>query len=143
MAKKFIKFEVVTPEKVVLKKVVSQVTIPTEEGEVTILAEHIPMVSLLKPGVVEMKLENGDDDVMSVSGGFLAVTREKIVVLADTAERADDLDEARIEEARIRAEEIKKQMENKDEFQFAKIAVQLEKEMARLKALTKWRSLRR
>ncbi len=143
MAKKTIKFEVVTPERIVLKQFVSQVTVPTEDGEITVLPEHIPLVSILKPGVIEMRLDDGSLEIMSVSGGFLEVMRDKIVILADTAERAEELDEKRIEEARARAEERKKDIESLDERQFANIAVQLEKEMARLKALTKWRSLRR
>ena len=143
MTKKTIKFEVVTPEKVVLKKQVLQVTVPTEDGEITVLPEHIPLMSILKPGVIEMKLEEGELEVMSVSGGFIEVMRDKIVILADTAERADELDEARIEEARARAEARKKELENVDDVQFANIAVQLEKEMARLKALTRWRRLKK
>ena len=143
MAKKTIKFEVVTPEKVVLKKQILQVTVPTEDGEITVLPEHIPLMSILKPGVIEMKLEDGELEVMSVSGGFIEVMRDKIIILADTAERADELDEARIEEARARAEARKKDLENVDDVQFANIAVQLEKEMARLKALTRWRRLKK
>ncbi len=143
MAKKTIKFEVVTPERIVLKQQILQVTVPTEDGEITVLPEHIPLMSILKPGVIEMKLEDGELEVMSVSGGFIEVMRDKIVILADTAERADELDEAIIEEARARAEERKKELENVDEVQFANIAVQLEKEMARLKALTRWRRLKK
>jgi F-type H+-transporting ATPase subunit epsilon len=143
MAKKTIKFEVVTPEKTVLKKQILQVTVPTEDGEITVLPEHIPLMSILKPGVIEIKLEDGELELMSVSGGFVEVMRDKIVILADTAERADELDEVRIEEARARAEARKKELENVDDVQFANIAVQLEKEMARLKALTRWRRLKK
>lgn len=143
MAKKTIKFEVVTPERIVLKQQILQVTVPTEDGEITVLPEHIPLMSILKPGVIEMKLADGELEVMSVSGGFIEIMRDKIVILADTAERADELDEARIEEARARAEARKKDLENIDEVQFANIAVQLEKEMARLKALTRWRRLKK
>lgn len=143
MAKKTIKFEVVTPERIVLKQQILQVTVPTEDGEITVLPEHIPLMSILKPGVIEMKLADGELEVMSVSGGFIEIMRDKIVILADTAERADELDEVRIEEARARAEARKKDLENIDEVQFANIAVQLEKEMARLKALTRWRRLKK
>ena len=143
MAKKTIKFEVVTPEKIVLKKQILQVTVPTEDGEITVLPEHIPLISILKPGVVEIKLEDGELEVMAVSGGFLEVMRNKIVILADTAERAEDLDEARIEEAKKRAEESKRNIANKDEIQFTNIAIQLDKELARLKALSRWRHLKR
>lgn len=142
MANKAIKFEIVTPEKVVLALDILQVTVPTTSGEITVLAEHIPLVSVLKPGVLEIKTAEGKMEIMSVSGGFLEVMRDKIVVLADTAERAEELDEKRIEEARARAEERKKEISDIDEVQFANIAAQLDKEMARLKALSKWRRLK-
>lgn len=143
MSKKKIKFEIVTPEKVVLKKHIFQVTVPTEEGEITVLPDHIPLVSILKPGVLEIKNEDGEIEVMSVSGGFLQVTRGKIIVLADTAEKAEDLDEQRIEEAKARAEEKRKEISSVDQVQFARMSVQLEKELARFKALNHWRKLKK
>lgn len=143
MNKKKIEFEIVTPEKVVLKKLIFQVTVPTEEGEITVLPDHIPLVSILKPGVLEIKNEEGGIEVMSVSGGFLQVTRGKIIVLADTAEKAEDLDEQRIEEAKARAELKRKELSSVDQVQFARMSVQLEKELARFKALNRWRKLRK
>ncbi len=142
MANKGIQFEIVTPERVVLEREITQVTVPTTSGEITVLADHIPLVSVLKPGVLEIKTAEGKMEIMSVSGGFLEVMRDKIVVLADTAERAEELDEKRIEEARARAEERKKEVSDVDEVQFANIAAQLDKELARLKALNKWRRLK-
>lgn len=142
MANKAIQFEIVTPERVVLAREITQVTVPTTSGEITVLADHIPLVSVLKPGVLEIKTAEGKMEIMSVSGGFLEVMRDKIVVLADTAERAEELDEQRIEEARARAEERKKEVSDIDEVQFANIAAQLDKELARLKALNKWRRLK-
>jgi F-type H+-transporting ATPase subunit epsilon len=137
-----IKFEIVTPERTVLAREIVQVTVPTTSGEITILAEHIPLISVLKPGVLEIKLADGQLEIMAVSGGFLEVMHDKIVVLADTAERAEELDEKRIEEARQRAEEQKKDISDLDEVQYANIAAQLEKELARFKALSKWRRLK-
>lgn len=142
MAHKTIKFEIVTPEKLVLEREIVQVTITTTSGEITVLADHIPLVTVLKPGVLEMKLADGDIEVMSVSGGFVEVMRNKIVVLADTAERASELDEERIEEARLRAEARKKEVSNVDEVQFTNISAQLDKELARSKALNRWRRLK-
>lgn len=142
MAHKTIKFEIVTPEKLVLEREIIQVTITTTSGEITVLADHIPLVTVLKPGVLEMKLADGEIEVMSVSGGFVEVMRNKIVVLADTAERASELDEERIEEARLRAEARKKEVSNVDEVQFANISAQLDKELARSKALNRWRRLK-
>ncbi|MFA7088002.1 MAG: ATP synthase F1 subunit epsilon [Patescibacteria group bacterium] len=142
MSKKTIKFEIATPERVVLKEEIRQVTLPTAEGELTILPEHIPLVSILKPGVLEIKKMDDSLDVMAVSGGFLEVMRDKIVILADTAERAVELDEQRIEEARVRAEDAKKNAVDIDEVEFARIAAKLEKELARTRALNRWRKIR-
>lgn len=139
---KTIKFEIVTPEKLVLKEMVMQVTIPTTSGEITVLPDHIPLVSILKPGVLELKKEDGSLGIMSVSGGFVEVLKDKIVILADTAERAEDLDEERIKDARSQAEENKKKAQFKDEVEFADISARIEKELARERALGKWRKLK-
>jgi len=142
MSKKTIKFEIVTPERVVFSEEISQITLPTTTGEITILPDHIPLVSILQPGVIEIKRADNRVDVMSVSGGFVEVTRGKIVILADTAERAEELDEEKIEEARRRAEDSKKNAKFVDDVQFTEVAAKLERELARLRALNKWRKLK-
>lgn len=136
-----IKFEIVTPERVVLKTEVLQATVPTTSGEITILPHHLPLVSVLQPGVIEIK-ETHDHkiEIMSVSGGFVEVLRDKIVILADTAEKAIELDEARIEEARRKTEELKKTIKT-DHRDFADINIRIEKELARSKALKRWQRL--
>ncbi|OIO07585.1 ATP synthase F1 subunit epsilon [Candidatus Falkowbacteria bacterium CG_4_10_14_0_2_um_filter_41_15] len=139
--KKTIKFEIVTPERIVLKEEALQVTIPTQSGEITILPDHIPLVSILSPGVIELKKSTGENEVISVSGGFVEVLKNKIVILADTAELAVELDEKRIEEARQKAEEMKK-WKDIDAIQFAEISGLIEKQLARSKAVKRWRNLR-
>lgn len=141
-AKKSIKFEVVTPERVVSKQQVLQATIPTESGEITVLPEHIPLVSILKPGVLELVTMDKKIEIISVSGGFVEVLRDKIVILADTAERAEDLDESLIIAAKERAEKAKLDFENKDNYDFSAVAARLEVEVARERALHKWRKLK-
>ena len=138
--KKTIKFEIVTPERIVLKEEVLQVTVPTQSGEITVLPDHIPLVSILKPGVLELRKANGESEVISVSGGFVEVLKNKIVILADTAERAVELDEAKIEEARTKAEEMKK-WKDIDAVQFAEANALIEKQLARSKAVKRWRNL--
>ncbi len=142
MNKKIIKFEIVTPERVVLQANITQVTIPTKDGEITVLANHIPLVSILKPGVMELLLEDGEREVLSVSGGFIEVLRDKVVVLADTAERAHELDFEKVEEARARAEKIKSDTERSDEQEFSDISSRLAIELARTKAVIRWRKLK-
>ncbi|MFA5109065.1 MAG: ATP synthase F1 subunit epsilon [Patescibacteria group bacterium] len=139
---KIIKFEIVTPERVVLQQEILQITVPTTSGEITILPDHIPLVSVLQPGVIELKLPDGSPEIMSVSGGFIEVRKDKIVVLADTAERAEELDETRIQEAKARAEELKKNAKAEDDVQFTAIAAKIEKELARLRAVSRWRRLK-
>jgi len=138
--KKTIKFEIVTPERIVLKEEALQVTIPTQSGEITILPDHIPLVSILIPGVIELKKSTGENEVISVSGGFVEVLKNKIVILADTAELAVELDEQRIEEAKKKAEEMKK-WKDIDAVQFAEISGLIEKQLARSKAVKRWRNL--
>ncbi len=140
-----INFKIVTPEKVVLEKEISQATIPTVDGEITILPNHRSYIAGIKPGEILVKCveknKKGEQDcAMAVSGGFIEFADNKLVVLADTAERAEDLDLARAEEAKKKAEELKKQKIT-DETQYAMVAAQLEKELARIKVAKRWRKL--
>ena len=75
-------------------------------GELGIMPGHAPLVTLLKPGAIRVLLENGTDELIYVSGGVLEVQPHVVTVLADTAVRADDLDEAKIIEARKQAEQM-------------------------------------
>ena len=75
------------------------------EGEVGILPGHIPFITLLKPGTMQIKTSSGNDEMVYVSGGVLEVQPHLVTVLADTAVRANDLDEAKILEARRHAEQ--------------------------------------
>ncbi len=140
--KKRIKFEIATPERVVLKEEILQVTVPTVEGEITILPKHSPLVSVLKPGVLELKKMDGNIEIVSVSGGFVEVLLNKIIILADTAERAEEIDLERAEEARKRAEESLKNLRSIDSVEFANLSAMLEKELARTRSAKKWRSLK-
>ncbi len=133
-----IKFEIVTPERIVLKENVIQVSVPTKSGEITVLPNHIPLVAGLQSGVIEIKKEDGSPEVMSVSGGFIEVLKEKVVILADTAERAEEIDIDRAEEARKTAEDTKKEVVSKDAIRFADLSARMEKELARTKAVKRW-----
>jgi len=139
---KIIKFEIVTPEKIVLKQDILQITVPTTSGEITILPDHIPLVSILQSGVIEVKRADNIVEIISVSGGFIEVMKDRVVILADTAERAEELDEKRIEEARNKAEELKKTAKNADDVEFTRISAKLEKELARFRAINKWRKIK-
>jgi F-type H+-transporting ATPase subunit epsilon len=98
--------QIVTAEREVLAEDgVDMVVAPGSEGVVGILPRHAPLLTTLQPGVVRIK-KGGAEEAMSVGGGFLQVARDKVLILADTAERADEIDEARAEEGRRRAREM-------------------------------------
>ena len=84
------------------------VVAPGSEGELGILPRHIPLLTPLKPGVVKVRNEN-EEQFFFVSGGFLEVRPDEVTVLADAAERAEDIDESRAEEARRRAADLLQQ----------------------------------
>ncbi|MDP3900018.1 MAG: ATP synthase F1 subunit epsilon [bacterium] len=130
-------FEIVTPERVVLKQEVLQLTVPTKQGEITVLPHHIPLIASLQAGVIEIVMPNKQIETMAVSGGFIEVLPTKVVILADTAERAADIDEARAEEARTRAQET--MLEKKEHVDFTAIQAKIAKEMARVKAVRRHR----
>ena len=142
MANKLIKFEIVTPERVVLKVEITQVSVPTKKGEITVLPNHIPLVATLQPGVIEYVKKDNDRDIMSVSGGFIEVLKNKIVILADTAERAEEIDETKAEDARKRAEKIKSDTRHFDQEQFASLSANIAKELARVRAVRRWRKIK-
>ncbi|MFH0951498.1 MAG: ATP synthase F1 subunit epsilon [bacterium] len=138
-----IKLEIVTPERVVLKTEVLQAIIPTAMGEITILPHHVPLVAILQPGVIEVKTTNNAEvEIMAVSGGFVEVLKNKIVILADTAEKASDLNEERIAQAKQAAEELKKTAKAEDRVKFTDINARIEKELARSRAISRWKKLK-
>lgn len=95
---------VITPERTVLKDVQTEaVVIPTVGGSMGILARHAPMVASLRIGVLKFK-EGGKYQPVAINGGFAEVNDNQVTVLADSAERAGDIDVLRATEARERAE---------------------------------------
>jgi F-type H+-transporting ATPase subunit epsilon len=100
-----LRVQIVTAEREVLAEdAVDMVVAPGADGVVGILPRHAPLLTTLLPGVVRIK-KGGAEESMSVGGGFLQVARDQVLILADTAERADEVDEARAEEGRRRAQQ--------------------------------------
>jgi len=136
LAKNKIKFKIVTPERTVFESEVDQVTLPTQEGEITVLPNHIPLISVLSPGELVAK-KDGEEIAMAVSGGMIEVRKNEITILADTAERAEEIDIKRAEEAKDRAEKLKEERIQSDETQYATAAAIFEKNLARIKVARK------
>jgi F-type H+-transporting ATPase subunit epsilon len=100
-----IHLEIVTAERVVLSDDVDQINAPTKDGRVGILPRHAPLLTILEVGELDI-IKDGVVTPFAVSGGFMEVLPNRVTILADTALRADEIDEARAEEARRRAEEL-------------------------------------
>lgn len=126
-----LKLKIVTPERVVYEAMVDSVTVPTTAGEITILKNHIPLVSNLLAGEIRTKIGN-EEHSLAVSTGFVEVRPgNEVVLLADTAERADELDIKKIEEARDLAKKIMEEKRHLNDESFAAAAAALERELAR------------
>lgn len=125
------RFEITTPERIVFSDEIDEVVLPTPMGEIGILPHHVPLIALIEPGEVRFK-KGGETTYMAVSGGFVEVRPDKVVVLADTAERAEEIDEGRSEEARTRALQIRSQA-HAGTVQYAAMSAKIDKELARLK----------
>lgn len=136
MTENKIKFKIVTPEKTVYEDSVDQLTLPTQEGEITVMANHIPLIAVLQAGELVAK-KGGEEIAMAVSGGMVEVRRNEITILADTAERAEEIDIARAEEAKQKAEKLKDEKIRMDETEFATAAAIFEKNLARIKVARK------
>jgi F-type H+-transporting ATPase subunit epsilon len=123
------RLEVVTAERVVLSENVDQVNVPGIAGRMGILGGHEPLMTSLIPGELDI-IKGGERTPFAVSGGFIEVLPDRVTILADTAERADEIDEARAEAARRRAEELMKERRSEQEMLIAE--AQLRRAMVRL-----------
>jgi len=99
-----LKLDIVTAERVVFSEDVDAVIAPGEEGQLGILPHHAPLMTVLQAGELVVR-RGGQEDTLAISGGFLEVRPDRVIVLADSAERAEEIDIDRAEAARKRAEE--------------------------------------
>ena len=137
-----IDFRIVTPNGTVYEDHIEKVTNPTTAGEITVYPKHMGLVSIVKPG--EITVHKGGDTIgVAVSGGILEVRPEsEVYIMADTAERGEDIDMERAETARKRAEELLSQQKNIADVDYARIQAQMEREMARLSIGKKYKDVR-
>ncbi len=124
-----IKLDVVTAEQVVFSDDVDIVIAPGKEGQLGILPKHAPLMTALAPGELIAR-KSAEEFNLAIGGGFLEVRPDRVIVLADAAERAEDIDIARAEDAKRRAEEKLAQSTSRDESAMAEAA--LRKALARL-----------
>jgi len=113
------------------------VALPGEAGELGILPRHTPLITRIRPGAVRIELADGSEELVFVAGGILEVQPGSVTVLADTAVRAHDLDEAAAQEAKQRAQAA---MENRQgDFEYATASAELAEAMAQLQTIQRLR----
>lgn len=130
-----ISFELITPAGLVYSAQVYAVFLPTPEGQIGILPHHRPLITLVVPGVITLvrHKDAGEDDreYIATAGGFVAISGARVRLLADSAERAETVDELAAQEALARAHEFKKTA--KDQVALADAVSLIEQNVARLK----------
>jgi F-type H+-transporting ATPase subunit epsilon len=127
--------EIVTQERRVYSADdVEMVIAPGTEGEMGVLPRHAPLITSLNEGVMRVKHLGGAEEVLAIHGGFMEVLPDRVMVLADTAERAEEIDIARAEEARKRAEELMKQA-RETKVDYARAEASLRRSLVRLKVV--------
>ncbi|GAC1303918.1 MAG: F0F1 ATP synthase subunit epsilon [Steroidobacteraceae bacterium] len=132
--------DIVSPEGQLFSGEATMVFVPGTEGELGIAPRHAPLLTTLDAGVVRVQIERGEELTFYVGGGALEVQPRRVSVLADTAARARDLDEAAAQAARQRAEEAVRT--NSDKLEIAEAQAELARAVAQLKAIERLRKPR-
>ncbi len=133
-----IQVDIITPDQTVYAGDAVSVTIPTADGEITVLSGHIPLIGIVVPGTVVVRSGN-DEQLFAVSRGVLELDGKSIKILADTADRAEALEESMVEKAKADAEKLMTEKRT-DVEAFAEATAMLERELARLKTVRRHRS---
>ena len=127
-----LRVQIVTPDGTVYDAAAREVVLPTLVGQIAILPNHVPLISRLQAGEIIIKKDGGDVHV-AVSTGLIEVRPGSVVyIVADTAERAEHIDEARASAAHERAQTLLREAESLDDVAFAAVQAKIEKEFARV-----------
>lgn len=136
-----LKLKIATPEKIIYENDILQVSIPTTTGEITVLPHHIPLVSVLIAGELKIRDVSGDQ-VIAVAGGFLEIRgNNEVIILADNAERAEDIDINRAQQARLRAIQEMEEAKNRQDVDYAKLQAVIDREMNRVRVANKYKDI--
>lgn len=106
---------ITTPEKKVLEESVDEIVAPTTSGEITVLTNHVDIFTAIKPGELTIK-KNGKSSSFAITGGFMEVSKNAVSILADYAIRAEDIEVAKAQEAKDRAEKAMKEKVSQQDF---------------------------
>ncbi|RDE18830.1 F0F1 ATP synthase subunit epsilon [Motiliproteus coralliicola] len=125
--------DIVSAEEEIFSGLIEFVSLTGSLGDLGITPGHAPLLTEINPGPVELKKQGGEEQVFYVSGGFLEVQPNKVTIMADTALRAHDMNEAAAEEAMRQAEQAMK--DQTAEFEYSKAASQLAEAAAQLRTI--------
>jgi len=130
-----LRLSIVTAERTLLaEEGVDFISAPGTKGRLGILPQHTPLLTTLEPGELRYR-RNGEEVHVAISGGFLQVAEDQVIILADTAERADEIDEARAEAARLKAEELLRKKESLTQDDLRRAESSLRKAIVRLRVV--------
>ncbi|MEI6222478.1 MAG: F0F1 ATP synthase subunit epsilon [bacterium] len=141
MASKKIQLKIISPERVVFDETVDHVVLPSLAGEIDILPGHTQLMSALGIGPVVV-FNEGVESHLAIGSGYGEVKDDVVTVLAETAERADEIDEERAQAARNRAVAIMESKDKASEHDQALVSAALQRSMARLKVLERFKKHR-
>ena len=131
--------EIITPTKVVLKDEVDEITLPTLNGEISILPNHVDLLTKINPGEMIIR-KNNKSQIFAITGGFLEVSKNQVSILADHAVRAEDIEIAKAQQAQERARNAMKNRENNRAFVTAE--ADFRKALLELKVARKHKTIR-
>ena len=129
-------YSIITPERTVAEGDADAITLPTQSGEITVLPGHAALSTLLAPGEMRVKQQK-TETTLAVSTGFVKIAANAITILADTAERSEELELEAIEKAKAEADAALKNVRAGDDVSYAAAAAALEREIARYKVALK------
>ncbi|MFN7834758.1 MAG: F0F1 ATP synthase subunit epsilon [Burkholderiaceae bacterium] len=132
--------DVVSAEQSIFEGLAEFVSLPGEMGELGIYPKHTPLITRIRPGSVRIRLANGKEELVFVQGGVLEVQPDRVTVLADTAIRGADLDEAKATEAKRRAQEALS--DKARDIDYARAQAELAVAIAQLAAIQHLRKIR-
>ncbi|GLS84789.1 F0F1 ATP synthase subunit epsilon [Paraferrimonas haliotis] len=133
MAAMTVHLDVVSAEKAIFSGRVEHLQVTGSEGEIGVKPGHAPLLTTIKPGMVRLVKQNGEEEVIYLSGGVLEVQPSSVSILADVALRADEIDQQAAEKAKRQAEEA---IANAGaDFNYAEAAIELASAVAQLRAI--------
>jgi F-type H+-transporting ATPase subunit epsilon len=133
---------IVTPERQLLREKVVEVTLPGADGQLGVLPGHAPLITELGIGELTYRGQGGSEGTLAIISGFTEVLGDRVTVLAETAERPEEIDLSRAEEAKKRAEERLAAAASDPEIDWARAAVALQRSLIRIQVARKQSSVR-